>query len=196
VKVTILKYNAGNATSVFYALKRLGTTASITDDAEELSSADKVIFPGVGEASSAMRYLRARKLDEAVKSLRQPVLGICLGMQLMCSFSDENETACLGMFPYRVRRFESNQGLKVPHTGWNTIDSRATSRLFKGINGAPHMYFVHGYHVDAGEDATAVCEYGGGFAAAIEHENFYAVQFHPERSAAAGEKVLTNFLEI
>ena len=196
MKVAILKYNAGNATSVFYALKRLGVTASITDDAEELLSADKVIFPGVGEASSAMRYLRERNLDEAIRSLRQPVLGICLGMQLMCSFSDENETQCLGMFPYRVRRFEGSNGLKVPHIGWNTVDPLRTSRLFKGMNGAPHMYFVHGYHVDARADATAVCDYGGSFAAAIESGNFYAVQFHPERSAAAGEGVLRNFLEL
>ena len=196
MKVAILKYNAGNATSVFYALKRLGITASITDNPEELSSADRVIFPGVGEAASAMRYLRDRGLDKVVKSLHQPVLGICLGMQLMCSFSDENETTCLGMFPYRVRRFESSQGLKVPHTGWNTIDPLATSRLFEGISDKTHMYFVHGYYVDAGEESTAGCEYGGGFSAAIEHENFYAVQFHPERSAAAGERVLINFLEL
>lgn len=196
MKVAIVKYNAGNATSVFFALKRLGATASITDNAEELSSADKVIFPGVGEASSAMRYLRERNLEKALKSLRQPMLGICLGMQLMCSYSDENDTPCLGMFPYRVRRFENSNGLKVPHTGWNTIAPLARSQLFRGVNGKPHMYFVHGYHVDAGEGATAVCEYGGGFAAAIEHENLYAVQFHPERSAAAGEKVLTNFLEL
>ena len=196
MKVAILKYNAGNATSVFYALNRLGVTASITDDAEELSCAEKVIFPGVGEASSAMRYLRERKLDEVVKSLRQPVLGICLGMQLMCSFSDENETECLGLFPYRVRRFESNHGLKVPHTGWNTIEPSGSSRLFAGIESDSHMYFVHGYYVDAGEGAAAVCGYGAGFAAAIEHENFYAVQFHPERSASAGERVLKNFLEL
>jgi glutamine amidotransferase len=196
MKVAILKYNAGNAASVSCALKRLGVTASITEDAEALSNADKVIFPGVGEASSAMRYLRKRKLDGAIRSLRQPVLGICLGMQLMCDYSDENETECLGVFPYRVRRFENSPGLKVPHTGWNTIKASRRSRLFAGIEGETHMYFVHGYYVDALEHAAAECDHGGGFAAAIEHDNFYAVQFHPERSAAAGERVLRNFLEL
>lgn len=196
MRVAIVKYNAGNAASVSFALRRLGITASITDDADVLFNAHKVIFPGVGEASSAMRYLRERKLDGAISSLRQPVLGICLGMQLMCGFSEENETECLGLFPYRVRRFESSRGLKLPHTGWNRIMPSRGSRLFAGIDGKPHMYFVHGYYVDARKGATAECNYGGTFAAAIEHDNFYAVQFHPERSASAGERVLRNFLEL
>ena len=196
MKVAIVKYNAGNTASVSYALKRLGVNAPVTDDARVLTSADKVIFPGVGEASSAMRYLRHRKLDGAIKSLRQPLLGICLGMQLMCGFSEENGTECLGLFPYRVRRFESSPDLKVPHTGWNTIKPNSRSRLFAGIDGKPHVYFVHGYYVDAAKGAAAECDYGGGFAAAIESGNFYAVQFHPERSALAGETILKNFLEL
>lgn len=196
MKVAILKYNAGNTASVWYALQRCGISASVTDDPEVLSSADRVIFPGVGEASSAMLYLRERGLDDVIKSLHQPVLGICLGMQLMCGFSDENETECLGLFPYRVRRFEGSGGLKVPHTGWNTIEPLDQSPLLAGVVPQTHMYFVHGYYVDAGEAATAQCDYGGGFAAAIERGNFYAVQFHPERSATAGQKVLQNFLDL
>jgi len=196
MKVAIIKHNAGNTASVWYALHRLGLSASVTDDAEIVSNADKVIFPGVGEASSAMRYLRERKLDGVIKSLRQPVLGICLGMQLMCGYSDENETECLGLFPYRVRRFAPSAGRKVPHTGWNTVTNSVRSRLFAGIVPATHMYFVHGYYVDAGERASAVCDYGGEFAAAIEMKNFYAVQFHPERSASAGQRLLQNFLDL
>lgn len=196
MKVAIVKYNAGNTASVSYALKRLGVTASITDDGEALARADKVIFPGVGEASSAMRYLRERKLDHLIRSLRQPVLGICLGMQLMCASSEEKETECLGLFPYRVRRFEGSAGLKVPHTGWNTIKPSRRSRLFTGIVGDPHVYFVHGYYVDAASGEAAACDYGGGFAAAIEGGNFYGVQFHPERSATTGETILRNFLEL
>ena len=194
MNVAIVKYNAGNTASVVNALRRLGVEPIISDDAETLRSADKVIFPGVGEASTAMAYLRERGLDEVVRSLTRPVLGVCLGMQLLCEYSEENETECLGLLPYRVRRFEVN-GLKVPHMGWNSIaDFRGP--LFAGVPEGSHVYFVHGYYVGAGEHTTAVCDYGGPFSAAVSHENFHAVQFHTEKSGTAGERILENFLKI
>jgi len=194
VKIAIVKYNAGNTASVANALLRLGVEPVISDDAEVLSFADKVIFPGVGEASTAMNYLRERGLDEVIRSLKQPVLGICLGMHLMCESSEENETECLSILPYRVRKFRSKE-LKVPHMGWNTID-RFSSPLFDDVDANSHVYFVHGYYVEHGEQTTASCVYGDAFSAAIQYENFHAVQFHPEKSGAAGEKILTNFLNI
>ena len=193
MKVAIVKYNAGNTASVANALIRLGVEPFVTDDADALRTADKVIFPGVGEASTAMRYLRERRLDEVIKSLAQPVLGICLGMHLMCSTSDENDTTCLGILPYRVRRFES-QTLKIPHTGWNRI-SQLSSPLFKGVVEGSHVYFVHSYYVDAGED-SAKTAYGVDFSAGIHRDNFHAVQFHPEKSGVVGEAILSNFLNI
>lgn len=194
MKVAIIRYNSGNTASVANALKRLGVDAVITDDAGVLHSADKVIFPGVGEASSAMSYLRERRLDETIRSLRQPVLGICLGMQLLCASSEENATECLGVVPSRVRRFEL-EGLKVPHTGWNTV-SNLSSPLFNGIDDGEHFYFVHGYFVEHNNKTVAACTYGTEFSAAIAHENFYGVQFHPEKSGAAGRRVLENFLSL
>lgn len=194
MKVAIVRYNAGNTASVVNALGRLGVEPLITDSAEELSAADKVIFPGVGEASSAMFYLKERGLDEVIRGLSQPVLGICLGMQLMCASSEENDAECLGIVPLRVRRFPAG-GLKVPHMGWNTI-SNLKGTLFDGVEEAAYVYFVHGYYVESGPEAVANSTYGLEFAAALEHENFFAVQFHPERSGATGEQILKNFLKL
>ncbi|HEY0458936.1 MAG TPA: imidazole glycerol phosphate synthase subunit HisH [Pyrinomonadaceae bacterium] len=194
MKVAIVKYNAGNVESVKNALNRLGIEPVLSDAAETLRAADKVIFPGVGEASTAMAYLRAKNLDEVIKSLAQPVLGICLGMQLLCDFSDENETACLGLLPYRVRRFES-ENLKIPQMGWNNIfDLKGT--LFRGVAENAYVYFVHSFYVEAGRETTAACDYGVKFSAAVRHENFYAVQFHAEKSGAVGARILENFLKI
>ncbi|CAN5220148.1 imidazole glycerol phosphate synthase subunit HisH [soil metagenome] len=194
MRVAIIKYNAGNTASVMNALSRLGVQAVITDDADEIRSAAKVIFPGVGEASSAMKYLRERGLDQIITSLTQPILGICLGMQLMCESTEENDAQCLGILPYRVRRFESGS-LKVPHTGWNKI-GRLKSRLFDGVDEGTRVYFVHGYYVEAGAMTTALTDYGSAFSAAAETGNFYAVQFHPEKSGEAGERILKNFLNL
>ena len=194
MKVAIVKYNAGNVRSVENALKRLGINPILTDEAEVLETADKIIFPGVGEASSAMRYLRAKRLDETIKNLRQPVLGICLGMQLLCDFSEENETECLGILPYRVRKFDS-ETLKIPHVGWNTIFN-LNSRLFDGINEEEFVYFVHSFYVETGSETTATAAYEVNFSAAINYRNFYAVQFHAEKSGAMGEQILENFLRL
>lgn len=194
MKVAIVKYNGGNTASVANALIRLGVEPLITDAADELRTAEKVIFPGVGEASTAMNYLRERGLDSIIRSLTQPVLGICLGMQLMCETSEENTTQCLGIMPYRVRGFESDT-LKIPHTGWNRI-SELDSPLFDGVLDGERVYFVHGYYVETGESTTATCEYGQKFSAAIGRDNFHAIQFHPEKSGVIGERILKNFLKI
>ena len=194
MRVAIVKYNAGNRVSVANALKRLGVEPVVTDSPDELRTADRVIFPGVGEASTAMAYLRERGLDEVIRSLTRPVLGICLGMQLMGAFSDENETNCLGILPYRVRRFESDI-LKVPHTGWNRI-ANLQSPLFEGVADGEYVYFVHGYYVETGTDSTAVTEYGHEFSSGVTHGNFHAIQFHPEKSGETGARILANFLKI
>lgn len=176
------------------ALARLGVAADVTDDAAELAAADKVIFPGVGEASSAMRFLRERGLDVTIGGLTQPVLGICLGMQLFCASSDENETECLGIANLRVKRFAGGE-LKVPHMGWNRVKASG-SKLFSGIVSDEYFYFVHGFFAETGEETAAVCTYGVPFSAAIETRNFYGVQFHPEKSGDAGMEVLKNFLNL
>ncbi|MBA2334305.1 MAG: imidazole glycerol phosphate synthase subunit HisH [Blastocatellia bacterium] len=194
MRVAIVKYNAGNTVSVSNALQRLGVEPVVTDLPDELQAADKVIFPGVGEASTAMAYLRERGLDKVITSLTQPVLGICLGMQLMCSYSEENETECLGILPYRVRRFESDK-LKVPHTGWNRI-SDLRSQLFEGVAEGAYVYFVHGYYVENGAVTTAATEYGIEFSAGVDSGNFHAIQFHPEKSGEVGSRILENFLKI
>ena len=194
MKIAIVKYNAGNTQSVMNALGRLGVESEVTDDTETLRTADRVIFPGVGEASSAMKYLRERKLDEVIKSLRQPVLGICLGMQLLCRFSEENNTNCLNILPHNVRRFPDND-LKVPQIGWNNI-SELRSALFEGVAEDSYVYFVHGYYVEQGAETIASADYGLSFSAAVQHKNFYAVQFHVEKSGAVGAKILENFLKI
>lgn len=190
----MVKYNAGNTASVTNALNRLGVEPIITDDAEVLRSADRVIFPGVGEASTTMKYLRERNLDEVIRSLTQPILGICLGMHLLCESSDENDTTCLGILPYRVRKFESSR-LKVPHMGWNTITD-LDSPLFASVEAGSYAYFVHSYFVEMGTATTAVCVYGERFSAAVVQNNFYAVQFHPEKSGIAGQRILENFLSL
>ena len=194
MKVAIVKYNGGNTASVANALIRLGVEPLISDAADVLRAADKVIFPGVGEASTAMKYLRERGLDSVIRSLTTPVLGICLGMQLMCEASEENETECLGIMPYRVRRFESDT-LKIPHTGWNRI-TELNSPLFDGVAEGERVYFVHGYFVETGESTTAICEYSERFSAAIGRDNFHAIQFHPEKSGTVGAQIIQNFLEI
>lgn len=194
MRVAIVKYNAGNTASVANALARLGVEALITNHPSELRSADKIIFPGVGEASSAMTYLRSMKLDETIRSLEQPVLGICLGMQLLCTSSEENETECLGLLPYRVQCFSAGK-LKVPHMGWNQI-RELDGPLFAGVASGSYVYFVHGFYVDNGDNSTALCDYGPTFSAALSIRNFHAVQFHAEKSGAVGERILKNFLDL
>lgn len=193
MKVVIIKYNAGNIRSVLFALDRIGVQAVVTDNADEIRSADRVIFPGVGEASSAMTYLREKGLDTLIPSLKQPVLGICLGMQLMCSTSEENGTDCLGIFPMTVQKFPEDKGLKVPQIGWNTI-SDLQSGLFSRVEESTYVYFVHGYFVPQSEFTIATATYTHPYSAAICKDNFMAVQFHPEKSGDAGEQILRNFL--
>jgi imidazole glycerol-phosphate synthase subunit HisH len=191
--IAVIKYSAGNIKSVQNALTRLGFNSLITDDPLELMSADKVIFPGVGEASSAMRYLKARGLDKTIKSLKQPVLGICLGLQLMCRFSEEANTECLGIFDSDVRQFPPVD--KIPHMGWNDFLT-VRGDLFKGISINDNVYYVHSYFAEISSFTTATCDYILPFSAAMNHDNFYATQFHPEKSAEVGEKILRNFLEL
>ena len=193
MKVVIIKYNAGNIRSVLFALERIGITAIVTDDHEEIRSADRVIFPGVGEASSAMKYLREKGLDKLICSLTQPVLGICLGMQLMCSFSEENNTPCLGIFEQKVKLFP-NAGFKVPQIGWNNITD-LKSTLFNGVAENAYMYFVHSYYVESCDDAIAKTDYIVEFSSAVQKNNFSSVQFHPEKSGEIGQKILENFIK-
>jgi len=196
MKLVIIKYNAGNIQSVLYALERIGASAVVTDDPLEIAAADKVIFPGVGEASTAMDYLRERGLDEVIRGLRQPVLGICLGMQLMCSYSEENDTKCLGVFGERVRRFAPGPdgvALKVPQIGWNNIYGLKT-RLFDGVAEGSYCYFVHGYYAALGDHTIARTDYVEEYSSGLQRDNFYGVQFHPEKSAEVGERILKNFL--
>ena len=196
MNIAILKYNAGNVRSVQIALERLGIVATLTDDHDVLLSADRVIFPGVGEASSAMKYLQHRKLDQLLINLNQPMLGICLGMQLMCSYSEENDTTCLGLFEETVRKFKSTEaGEKIPQIGWNTIEC-LNSPLFNGIEDGAYCYFVHGYRADKGIHTIAETNYCGSYSSALQIRNFYGVQFHPEKSAAVGSKILENFINI
>ncbi|HNY15609.1 MAG TPA: imidazole glycerol phosphate synthase subunit HisH [Bacteroidales bacterium] len=191
--IAIIKYNAGNIRSVQNALGRLGYDSVITDDKNEIKSADKVIFPGVGEAASAMKYLREKELDKLIVSLTQPLLGICLGQQLMCRFSEEGNTSCLGIFDTDVRLFP--QVDTVPHMGWNNFFS-LKGPLFQGIAADDNVYYVHSYYPEIGSCTTAVCDYILPFSAAMQYNNFYATQFHPEKSAATGERILRNFLEL
>jgi glutamine amidotransferase len=195
MKTVIIKYNAGNIQSVLFALKRIGYEAIISDNADEINSADKIIFPGVGEASSAMNHLKEKKLDELIIQLKQPVLGICLGMQLMCLSSEEGNTKCMGIFDEQVVRFQSNEQYKVPHVGWNTIN-HLKSPLFQDVKENEYMYFVHGYYAPQSDSAIASTNYGLTYSSALSKNNFYGVQFHPEKSGSAGEKILKNFLSI
>jgi glutamine amidotransferase len=190
----IVKYNAGNIQSVLYAMERIGAEAVVTDDHALIRGADRVIFPGVGEASTAMNYLRERGLDQLLRELTQPVLGICLGMQLMCAHSEENDTECLGIFAEPVKKFlPGESGLKVPQIGWNKVtDTR--SRIFKNIPDGSYFYFVHSYYAASGEHTIGTTNYTLPYSAALYRDNFYGVQFHPEKSAAAGEQLLKNFI--
>lgn len=192
--IALLKYNAGNIQSVSFALERLGVDFIITDNAEEIRKADKVIFPGVGEARTTMKYLREQKIDQVVRELKQPVLGICLGMQLMCEYSEENNTACLGIFDVSVKRFIPSIDQKVPHMGWNQLTSVKNWIDMRLENES--VYFVHSYYVPVNKFTSAVTEYTVPFSAAMRKNNFYAVQFHPEKSAEAGQIILENFLSV
>ena len=194
MKVAILKYNAGNVFSVDCALRRLGVEPIVTDNVEQLRRADKVVFPGVGEASSAMAYLRSRHLDELIRSLTRPVIGICIGQQLLCRNSEEGNTECIGVFDTSVKRFSEAPGVKVPEMGWNTIKPLVDNPLLKGIDENSYVYYVHSYYVPVFDDTIAVTDYSLPFSAAMNKDNFYATQFHPEKSGGVGELILKNFL--
>ncbi len=196
MKVAIVKYNAGNIRSVINALRRLGVEPMLTDNAETLKHADKVLFPGQGEASTTMAYLRERHLDEIIRSLSQPVLGICIGQQLLCRHSEEGNTDCIGIFPADVKRFSpSRHEDKVPQMGWNSIYD-LKSPLFEGIAEQEFIYNVHSYYVPKNDFTTATCDYIQPYSAAMQKDNFHTCQFHPEKSGAAGEKILSNFLNL
>ena len=196
MEVAIIKYNAGNIRSVDYALKRLGVEAVITDDHEVIRKADKVIFPGVGSANTTMQYLKNHHLDSLIRDLKQPVLGICLGLQLMCAHSEEGDVSCLDIFPIEVKKFNSTTNLiKVPHMGWNAI-KETQSALFDGIEADPFVYFVHSYYAELSEFTIAQTGYINNFSAALNKDNFYATQFHPEKSAETGSRILKNFIQL
>lgn len=196
MSIAIIKYNAGNIRSVDCALRRLGVEPVVTADEETLRRADRVIFPGVGEAATTMDYLRTSGLDRVILSLKQPVLGICLGMQLMCRHSEEGDADGLGIFDAEVRRFASTRHEdKVPHMGWNTV-SRICGPLFDGLGQKEYVYFVHSYYVPLHPCTAAVTDYIQPFSAALHKENFYATQFHPEKSGSVGERILHNFLTL
>jgi len=199
MKIVIIKYNAGNIRSVDFALQRLGVSALITADPDEIRSADRVIFPGVGEASTTMSYLKLHKLDTLIRDLRQPVLGVCLGLQLMCAHSEEGDTTCLGIFPEKVKKFilpqDDMSSFKVPHMGWNSISGLKTP-LFDHISEVDYFYFVHSFYATAGVDTAATCNYMVPFSAALQRDNFYATQFHPEKSGKTGAKILENFINL
>lgn len=197
--IVIIKYNAGNIRSVLFAMERLGYSGKVTDDPKQIREASHVIFPGVGAANSAMPYLVERGLDDVIRSLKQPFLGICLGMQLMCRHSGENDTQCLGLFDIDVKKFpvQDAQGhaLKIPHMGWNKLDG-VKSPLFAGLGPDPFCYFVHSYFAEMSGFTIASSHYGLPFSCALNRDNFFGVQFHPEKSAAVGERILRNFLEL
>ncbi len=196
MQVAIVKYNAGNIYSVVNALKRLGVEPLLTDDAEQLQKADRVLFPGQGEARGAMEYLKAHRLDEVIRSLRQPVFGICVGQQLLCKHSEEGDVDCIGIFDAEVKRFSPiRHEDKVPCMGWNRVRCAQDERLFEGLCD-PYVYFVHSYYVPICEETVAVADYILPYSAAMHKDNFYACQFHPEKSGKAGERIIKNFLEL
>lgn len=197
MNVAIIKYNAGNIFSVDCALRRIGVTAEITDDPEKISKADKVIFPGVGEASSAMAHLRHHRLDEVIRNLSQPLLGICIGQQLLCAHSEEGDTDCIGIFDVPVKRFQpSADGLKIPHMGWNRVQLTTENPLLTEALDNNFVYYVHSFYVPLNCWTIAKTKYIGEFSAAMRKDNFFATQFHPEKSGDVGERILKNFIEL
>jgi glutamine amidotransferase len=195
MEIAIIKYNAGNVASVMYALDRIGQKYKWTDDPEEIKNADKVIFPGVGEASTAMAYLKEKGLDALIKGLKQPVLATCIGMQLLCKYSEEGNVDCIGVFDLEVKKFQSKD-LKIPHVGWNSITAKGDNPLMKGLKEGEFVYFVHSFYAPVNAYTTAVCEYVQPFSAMLHKDNFYAAQFHAEISGKAGEQILKNFLAL
>lgn len=196
MKVAIIKYNAGNIYSVVNALRRLGVEPAITDDPRALAVADRIIFPGQGSAQTTMAYLRSHGLDEVIRSLRQPVLGICVGQQLLCAHSEEGDVDCIGIFPEQVRKFvPDSHDCKVPEMGWNSLHD-LSSPLFKGVKEGDYVYFVHSYYVPTSEFTIATADYTVPYSAAMHRDNFWTVQFHPEKSGKVGEQILRNFLEL
>lgn len=197
MKVAIIKYNAGNIYSVYCAVARLGAEAVITDDVEEIKSADKVIFPGVGEARAAMEYLNEKGLSDVIRGLKQPVLGICIGMQLLCKHSEEGDVDCLGIFDVPVVRFQpSDKNLKVPQVGWNQITDHSGNPLYEGVKEGDYVYYVHSYHVPVCPWTIAKTEYVNTYSASLLKDNFWATQFHPEKSGSVGEMIIANFLKM
>lgn len=195
MEIAIIKYNAGNVASVMYALDRIGQKYQLTDDHEQIKKADKVIFPGVGEASTAMAYLKEKGLDTLIKGLKQPVLATCIGMQLLCKHSEEGNTDCIGVFDVKVKKFISKD-LKIPHVGWNSITTKGDNPLMNGLKEEEFVYFVHSFYAPVNQYTTAVCEYEQPFSAMLQKDNFYAAQFHAEISGKAGEQILKNFLAL
>ena len=195
MEIAIIKYNAGNVASVMYALDRIGQKYVWTDDPEQIKKADKVIFPGVGEASTAMAYLKEKGLDQVIKGLKQPVLATCIGMQLLCKHSEEGDVDCIGVFDVEVKKFESKD-LKIPHVGWNSIVSKGENPLMNGLKEEEFVYFVHSFYAPLNAYTTAVCEYVQPFSAMLHKDNFYAAQIHAEISGKAGEQILKNFLAL